>query len=273
MANEWYYTLNGQQQPAPTSTTALRQLAADGVLQPTDLIWQDGMPNWVAASSVKGLFTPKPAPDPPAPPAAPEKPLIELNSNRGTRGSAKRASRSVEKPAAETSASEMHPLLVLLLSAITCGLFGLFYAYAVCAAANRDGVGAKDSAGRPLGQVRHPLGSMLLGFLTAGLYSCYALSRQMDECAAYLGRKEVRSRTELSLMFICPPYALVLSVFRLPELIRAAASQAGAAAPEGLPTPALLGNPFAILALPVLEAGFQETLNRIWRKASGKVEG
>src|SRR5436309_2156655 len=56
MASEWYYTQNGQQAPSPVSSSQLAQLAGSGQLQPTDMVWREGMPNWVAASSIKGLF-------------------------------------------------------------------------------------------------------------------------------------------------------------------------------------------------------------------------
>lgn len=54
--NDWHYTLNGQQAAAPASPAHLKQLAASGQLQPTDLVWKEGMANWVPANSIKGLF-------------------------------------------------------------------------------------------------------------------------------------------------------------------------------------------------------------------------
>src|SRR4051794_23964580 len=58
MTSDWFYTQQGKAAPAPIPAAQLRQLALTGQLQPTDLVWQDGMPNWVPASSVKGLFAP-----------------------------------------------------------------------------------------------------------------------------------------------------------------------------------------------------------------------
>jgi hypothetical protein len=71
MGQEWYYQQNGQKH-GPISGASLKQLAAAGKLQPTDLIWKEGMAKWVSARSVKGLFPAAPAPvatvAPPPPP-------------------------------------------------------------------------------------------------------------------------------------------------------------------------------------------------------------
>ncbi len=62
----WYYVVNGSQ-TGPVSFAELKAVAASGKLSPHDLVWQEGTPDWVPASSVAGLLTPKP-PTPPAPP-------------------------------------------------------------------------------------------------------------------------------------------------------------------------------------------------------------
>ena len=49
MANLWYYTSEGKQMK-PVSGAELKQLAASGLLRPTDLVWTEGMPKWVRAS-------------------------------------------------------------------------------------------------------------------------------------------------------------------------------------------------------------------------------
>jgi len=65
---EWYYA-KGDQQQGPVSSTELRQLAASGRVLPDDLVWREGMSEWVAASNVRGLFegTPKVAEPLPGP--------------------------------------------------------------------------------------------------------------------------------------------------------------------------------------------------------------
>ena len=52
--NNWYYTMGGQQQgPAPLEH--LKHWLTNGQLQPTELVWREGMPNWIAASQVPEL--------------------------------------------------------------------------------------------------------------------------------------------------------------------------------------------------------------------------
>ena len=56
MANgEWYYASGGQQQ-GPVPLESLKQMLASGQVQPGDLVWSQGMPNWAAANTVPGLI-------------------------------------------------------------------------------------------------------------------------------------------------------------------------------------------------------------------------
>lgn len=52
---DWYYARDGQQQ-GPITSAQLRQMAAAGQLQPDDLVFREGSKDWVAASTVAGLF-------------------------------------------------------------------------------------------------------------------------------------------------------------------------------------------------------------------------
>src|SRR4051812_34375097 len=54
MAQDWYLMVSGQQ-VGPVTGQQMRDMASSGQLQPTDTVWKEGMPNWVPASSVKGL--------------------------------------------------------------------------------------------------------------------------------------------------------------------------------------------------------------------------
>lgn len=54
-AEMWYYTSEGKQMD-PVSIKELKRLVGDGSLKPTDMVWKDGMPRWIRASSLKELF-------------------------------------------------------------------------------------------------------------------------------------------------------------------------------------------------------------------------
>ena len=69
MANgEWYYA-RGNQQQGPVALQALQDLIRSGQLQPSDLVWRQGMPNWVSANQIPELFSnhSAPTPVPPSP--------------------------------------------------------------------------------------------------------------------------------------------------------------------------------------------------------------
>lgn len=58
---QWFYS-SGETQAGPVDSAGLKALVANGQLQPTDLLWRDGMPDWVPASKVPGLFSFNPIP-------------------------------------------------------------------------------------------------------------------------------------------------------------------------------------------------------------------
>lgn len=248
---EWHYTIDGQPAAAPVSAAQLKQLAASGQLKPTDLVWQDGMLEWAQAGSVKGLFnTNKSLGDSVVVPPP------------NTKTTAERKTIKIRPP---RDWSNLHPLLVFVLTLASGGIFGLIYAYVICQTFSAKASGRKlDGAGRALGKVRHPFGVLLLSYLTLGFYFCYWLYCAMGECNEYLGRKDVPQRVELSLMLIFPPYALYLAVFVLPELIRKAQTLAGIPETPGLRIAVFFLNPLLLLTLPVLGMICQETLNQIW---------
>jgi uncharacterized RDD family membrane protein YckC len=55
MAGNWFVGRNGTQD-GPYSWPQLQQFVEQGRLIATDLVWREGMPDWVAASAIKGLF-------------------------------------------------------------------------------------------------------------------------------------------------------------------------------------------------------------------------
>lgn len=55
MANAWHYSIKGNR-GGPVEAAELKRLATSGELSPSDFVWKEGLKEWVAASSVKGLF-------------------------------------------------------------------------------------------------------------------------------------------------------------------------------------------------------------------------
>jgi hypothetical protein len=51
---QWFYTKNGQQ-VGPVDEAELRNLLSSGQVASSELVWKDGMANWVAASTVPEL--------------------------------------------------------------------------------------------------------------------------------------------------------------------------------------------------------------------------
>ncbi|MBP89399.1 MAG: hypothetical protein CMJ64_22255 [Planctomycetaceae bacterium] len=64
----WFYSRDGQYR-GPVTPAGLKQLAASNGLSPDDLVWREGMDDWVPAKRVQHLF-PKPTQPPPPPESA-----------------------------------------------------------------------------------------------------------------------------------------------------------------------------------------------------------
>ena len=55
MNAEWFYSV-GETRQGPVTEEDLKRLVTDGKLQKSDLVWKDGMKDWVEARSVEVLF-------------------------------------------------------------------------------------------------------------------------------------------------------------------------------------------------------------------------
>jgi RsiW-degrading membrane proteinase PrsW (M82 family) len=66
MAEQWFYASHDQQK-GPVDTAALKDLAQNGAVTPMTLVWCVGMPSWIPAGQMAGIF-PEPAPAFQAPP-------------------------------------------------------------------------------------------------------------------------------------------------------------------------------------------------------------
>ncbi len=71
VSEQWQISRAGRQY-GPCTSSQLKKAAESGQLQATDLLWKEGLVEWVAASSVKGLF-----PSPLRPPVSPTPPLAQ----------------------------------------------------------------------------------------------------------------------------------------------------------------------------------------------------
>jgi GYF domain 2 len=61
--SNWFYQLEGKEAEGPVSTTQLKELAKNGTLKQTDLIWKEGYEKWVKAKRLLGLFAIKQPPE------------------------------------------------------------------------------------------------------------------------------------------------------------------------------------------------------------------
>ncbi len=57
LEQEWYYA-KADQKHGPVTSQRFRVLAMSGALAPTDLVWTEGMSDWMKASAVKGWISP-----------------------------------------------------------------------------------------------------------------------------------------------------------------------------------------------------------------------
>ena len=262
MATEWFYTVNGQQSPLSANDAQIKQMATSGQLQSTDMVWKEGMPNWVPANTIKGLF-------PASRPSGVESLAVEPVSTK--KPADRRAVASSPDDADGESVGGilgMHPSLVFVLAVCTLGIFGFVYAYLVCRAYSSQEQRDADSAGRPLGRLRHPLAVYLLSTITFGLYYYYWAYRTIRECAAFTGRKDVDARVEVALMLVIPFYAIYVSAFRLPEMIRAVQVQAKQPEAGALAVAPFFVIPCLAPALPFLAMAYQDALNQVWVSGS-----
>ena len=61
---KWHYTKQGEEL-GPVSSSQLKGLAASGELLPTDLVWKEGLSDWMPARKLRGLFPDAPSSDDP----------------------------------------------------------------------------------------------------------------------------------------------------------------------------------------------------------------
>jgi len=122
MAKQWHYS-KGNQKLGPVPDAELRKMAADGRLSPEDMIWSEGMTDWVPARTAKGLFPASDAPPPLPKAAAVPQPDTkrEARPKRSTQRHGRIASRAKPTPVWVKGAAGAGVLAVVLAAAVMLG--------------------------------------------------------------------------------------------------------------------------------------------------------
>ncbi len=174
MGDQWYCN-RGSKRFGPFSPAQLKQLARDGKLRPTDLLWKEGMPQPVPAGRAGALF----------PNAAAEK-----QSGGGEASSMPRpvATSTPASPAADRSTADAPPrpdagneqteflyrnsLRKAILAMLVCVCAGVFFAYmAISGHLDILGIALPDEIGKPI------LWAFVLLFILAPLQGVYFFIR------------------------------------------------------------------------------------------------
>jgi GYF domain 2 len=155
MAADWFYSTN-KQQMGPVSWDELRQLAASSSLKRDDLVWSEGMAEWIKAERQAGLYTAAvagvraEAPEPPPPPTStkarrPDEDRDERSpeESRGRKREREREDRPSEKgrkrsggPSAGVLIGVGLGAIGLLILVLACGGIGLIIWFVVDSAAS-----------------------------------------------------------------------------------------------------------------------------------------
>ncbi len=279
MAKDWYYAKDGQQR-GPFPETHVRQLAVSGQILPHDLVWHEGLTDWVAAQTIPGLVPEAAESGSGAPPPS--------TSAQPEGAGATAAARPHSHGTAAGPASEFPAWLAILLVVgmfglftlcytwlslwlavlIVGGLFGLLsigYTWRISTRyAEECGARAIDAQGRPLGRVRHPAWVLLMSYATLGIYFYYWVHATLRDCGRFAGERG-RAPSDATLLIVFPPYAVYCLVFKLPTAVGRVRSTAGLADAAVVPSYGFL-NPLMFLALPYLAMWYQDLLNEAWTR-------
>jgi len=110
---DWYYAKEGKQL-GPISFEALARLAAEGAIQPSDLVWKRGMAQWTAASTVDGLV----------PPDAPARTAVSTDSAPETIAAAEPASDLRGAGFAVRCGARLIDMVYVAVLGLVAGVFG-----------------------------------------------------------------------------------------------------------------------------------------------------
>jgi hypothetical protein len=130
LKREWFYVVNGAS-TGPVDIYEMRRLLETGVLTGETYVWKEGMSDWTKLSQTElAAYIPQP-------------------------------------PVYNEGVQPRNVLLYFALTIITCGLFGLYWIYALAKDVNT----LAQEKGRPAGC--DPILSVVLMFLTCNIYTIY----------------------------------------------------------------------------------------------------
>jgi hypothetical protein len=138
MAKQWHYSRGGKQ-VGPVPGSELKQLAARGLLSPTDMVWEEGTGGWVPASSLKGLFSsnPAPVPGPVAPSAGPN-----ASTNNFQYSELAKPNPLMDYLAFRRMITPIFIQIIFWIAAICCFLFGIYQFFDGLIPQERSGLGS-----------------------------------------------------------------------------------------------------------------------------------
>jgi hypothetical protein len=142
MGEQWYYSSNGEQQ-GPVELPELQRLATSGQLQPSDLVWRQGMPLWIPAEDTRGLFQPQRGqyPAPPAP-LAPQVVPVEPTAESPGAPAGPAPGRPAARPRARTPARMSAGAKVALFGALAASIVVVVVIVVMVVVSNRGPRGA-----------------------------------------------------------------------------------------------------------------------------------
>jgi hypothetical protein len=123
-----------------------------------------------------------------------------------------------------------------------------------------------DARDRPLGKLRHPVAVLVLSYLTLA-YLYYWVYAVLRECQAYLGRRDLSPRIDVTLAVLCPLYLPYLLAIKLPAQLRKVQQKARVPESGSLAAAPWFLNPCLWIGLPVLAMSHQDSLNEVWLTA------
>lgn len=120
MSSEWYVVINGEQK-GPFTKEQLHNMVGNDELKPAHLVWSAGMPDWITAKEVSGLFENLSTPPPPPPPiqsSPPPPPLKSSTQSSAHQEKALNSYQSVDRREPPSPAPKKNNTLVIILAVV-----------------------------------------------------------------------------------------------------------------------------------------------------------